>query len=389
MKWKEGDTVAGRTEPKKVRNFMYEQQVSYLPNKMTPDEIYDFVEQTLKPKRIASILHDKDMKDDNITPAEAHIHMMLQFENARSVNQVAKDIGDKPERLQIWKNNVENGFSYLIHATDNSRHKHQYSCDEVRANFDYPAFIQNVAQKVKKIEGIASANKINGMLDLIATGEMTLAEAKAKLTGSQYAKVSEKIKKAHELYLDRCAEKLHQEMVENDELVEVHWLYGESETGKSYIAEKLAKESGAYYKTSTTTDPFQFYQGESIIILDELRPEVVPYSELLTLLNPFSRGKVAVSSRYFNKSIACKVVYITTPYSPTSFYHQYRLNTSDKGEQLFRRLSSVLKFDMNWIYRMEYQAQAQRYIEVDKKENHYSRKKQKTYSLNNIFDKII
>ena len=48
--------------------------------------------------------------------------MMLQFDNARLVNQVAKDIGDNPERLQVWKGNVENGFSYLIHATDNARH---------------------------------------------------------------------------------------------------------------------------------------------------------------------------------------------------------------------------------------------------------------------------
>ena len=381
--------MAGKQKQQKFRNYMYEQQLSYLPNHMTPDEIYEHVEKKLKPKRMASILHDKDMKDDNITPAEAHIHMMLQFENARSVNQVAKDIGDKPERLQIWKNNVENGFSYLIHATDNARHKHQYSADEVRANFDYPALIKSVAQKVKKVEGISSANKINGMLDLIATGEMTLAEAKSRFTGSQYAKASEKIKKAHELYLDRCAEKLHQEMIENDELVEVHWLYGQSETGKSFIAEKLASDTGTYYKTSTTTDPFQFYQGESIIILDELRPEVVPYSELLALLNPFSRGKVAVSSRYFNKSIACRTVYITTPYSPTAFYYQYHLNTSDKGEQLFRRLSSVLKFDMDWIYKMDYNVDMQKYVEVDKKENHYSKKNQKKYILDNIFDRIV
>lgn len=380
--------MANSKKARKCRNFMYEQQVSRLPNNMTVDEIYTHVEQDLKPKRIACILHDKDLKDDNKTPAEAHIHMMLQFENARSVNQVAKEIGDNPQQLEIWKGNVENGFSYLIHATDNARHKHQYSCDEVRANFDYPAFIQSVAQKVKKVEGVSSANKINGILDLLATGEMTLAEAKSRLTGSQYAKAGEKIKKAHELYLDRCAEKLHQKMIENDELVEVHWLYGESETGKSYIAEKLASESGAYYKTTTTTDPFQFYQGETIIILDELRPEVVPYSELLALLNPFSRGKVAVSSRYFNKSISCKAVYITTPYSPTTFYYLYRLNISDRGEQLFRRLSSVLKFDMDWIYRMEYQAQNQTYIEVDKKENHYSKKNQKSYILDNIFDRI-
>ena len=372
----------------KFRNMMYEQQVSYLPNHMTPGDIYEHVRQNLNPKRVAMIVHDKDLKDDNITPAEAHIHMMIQFENARSLDQVAKDIGDKPERIQIWKGNVENGFSYLIHATNNARHKHQYSCDEVKANFDYVSFIQGVSSKVKKIEDISSANRINGMLDLIATGDMSLADAKAHLTGSQYAKAADKIKKAHELFLDRRAENLHQEMLKKNELVQTHWFYGASETGKTFMAEKLAGESGEYYKTTTTRDPFQFYQGESTIILDELRPEVIPYSELLALLNPFSHGRVAVSSRFYNKSVGCRTIYITTPYNPLKFYQGYQLDTTDNGKQLFRRLSSVLRFDMEWVYRMEYDPDRHMYVEVEKKENHYSKEKQKPYALKNVFETI-
>lgn len=379
--------MPNKSQPKKCRNFMYEQQVLYLPNGMAPDKLYEHVEQTMKPKRIAIILHDKDTKEDNVTPAEAHIHMMLQFDNARSVNQVAKDIGDNPERLQVWKGNVENGFSYLIHATDNARHKHQYSCDEVRANFDYAELIARVSKKVKKVESITGTNKINAILDLIATGEMTVSEAKEQLSGSLYAKAGDKIRKAHELFLDRQADNLYKEMVENDEKVAVHWFYGQSETGKSFLAEKLAEEAGAYYKTTTATDPFQFYQGENTIILDELRPEVITYSELLALLNPFSRGKVAISSRYFNKAIACRTIFITTPYDPATFYWNYHLHTTDKGEQLFRRLSSVLKFDMDYIYKMALN-QYGIYESVETKENHYSRKNQKKYVLDNIFDKI-
>ena len=381
--------MAKNKQLRKCRNFMYEQQVAYLPNNMSVDEIYNHVEQNLKPKRMACILHDKDLKEDNKTPAEAHIHMMLQFENARSVNQVAKDIGDNPQQLEIWKGNVENGFSYLIHATDNSRHRHQYSCDEVRANFDYPATIARISKKVSKVLGIASANKINGILDLVGTGELTLADAKSQLSGSDYAKARDKLNKAHELFLYRSAEALYKEMVENNEMVLVHWFYGITETGKSYLAELLAKESGLlYYKTTTTIDPFQFYQAEPIIILDELRPEVIPYSELLSLINPFSRGKVAVSSRYCNKALSCRMIFITTPYNPIAFYQNYRLNYVDRGEQLYRRLSSVLKFDMDWIYKMEYQPQDYRYQDVDKKINHYSKGNQKPYTLDNVFDKI-
>ncbi len=373
----------------KFRNFMYEQQVSYLPNNMTVDEIYNRVEEVLKPKRMACILHDKDLKDDNKTPAEPHIHIMMQFVNARSVNQVAKEIGDNPQQLEIWKGNVENGFSYLIHATDNARHKHQYSCDEVRANFDYSATIARTARKVSKVSAISNANKINGILDLVATGELTLSDAKSQMSGSEFAKACDKLKKVHELFLERRAEELHKQMMDNNENVEVHWLYGESETGKSFFAEQCAKLSGLpYYKTTTRTDPFQFYQAEPIVILDELRPDVIPYSELLALFDPFSRGRVAVSSRYSNKALSCKTFYITTPYSPDRFYREYRLSIEDTCIQFYRRLASVMRFDMDYIYKMEYKESYHCFKEVDKEKNEYSKKYQTPYTLNNIFDSI-
>lgn len=384
---KEVGTMAKSKRAIKCRNYMYEQQIAHLPNNMTPDEIYAHVEQNIKPKKMACIVHDKDLKDDNKTPAEAHIHMMLQFENERSLNQLAKDIGDNPQQLESWKGRVENGFSYLIHATDNARHKHQYSVDEVTANFDYADLIKRTAKKVTKTSNIVKENTANSLLDLVGAGEMTLMEAKKQLTGSDYAKLADKLKKAHELYLERSAEKLHKQMVENNEIVSVHWFYGQSECGKTYLAEILAKEMGtAYYKTTTTTDPFQFYQAEQIIILDELRPEVISYSELLALLNPFSRGKVAVSSRYFNKALSCKTIFITTPYNPIEFYRGYHSNRMDKGEQLYRRLSSVLELNMDWILKMEYQDN--HYVEVDRKPNNYSKKNQTPYTMNNVFDCI-
>ncbi len=373
---------------KKSRNFMYTQQVAHLPNNLTPDDLYAVIDTVLKPKRWAGILHDRDMKDDNVTPAEDNIHVMIQFDNARSVNQVAKDIGDSPQYLEVWKGDINNGFAYLVHATKNARHKHQYSFDEVKANFDYIGLLDQVIRKASKVEGIASSNKINGVLDLIAMGEVSLRDAKRQLSGSGYARASQKLLKAHELYLERCADSLYTDMEANDELVSVHWFYGSSETGKSYLAKKLAEDAGSYYLSSTTKDAFQYYQAEPIIILDELRPESIPFSELLAMFNPFSRGKVVASSRYFNKPLACRAIYVTSPFDPVTFCRGYTLSAIDESFQLFRRLSSVLMFDQNFIYRMEYDRKVDRYLEADRKDNPYSKKNQKGYVLNNIFDKI-
>lgn len=374
----------------KCRNVMYTQQVSHLPHNMSPAEIFAFVEEHLKPKKYAGILHNRDLKEDNITMAEEHVHIMMQFENARSLNQIAKDLGDSPQYFEKWNGNINNGFAYLIHATNNARHKHQYSCEEVVANFEYVDYIKKEIQKVTKVNDISNAKLINDYLDLIADGVISIKECKEKLSGSIYAKNYDKLKKAHELFLERSAEKLHKEMAENNEFMSVHWFYGETETGKSFLAETLAAASGiAFYKTTTTTDPFQFYQAEQVIILDELRPDMIPYSELLALFDPFSKGKIAVSSRYFNKALSCKTIYITTPYSPEIFYSIYKANHIDTGEQLFRRLSSVIKFDMDFLYNMKYSHQYHKFVPVEKKENKYSRKHQKDYVLDNIFDQIM
>ncbi len=371
---------------RKNRNFMYTQQVSHLPNNMSPDDVYNLVDSVLKPKRWAGVLHDHDVKEDG-TPAEDNVHVMMQFENGRSVNQIAKELGDNPQYVEIWRGDLNNGFAYLVHATDEARHKHQYSCSEVKANFDYIEYMKKLTQKVRKNTEITSANKINGMLDLIGTGELSLKDAKKEFSGSNYAKYSQKLQRAHELYLERCAERLHVEMEEQDELVNVHWFYGKSETGKTRLAEKLAKESGEYYITTTTKDAFQYYQAEPIIILDEFRPETIPFSEMLAMFNPFSRGKVTASSRYYNKPLACRTFFITTPYSPEAFLKNYRsLNCFDSEYQLYRRLSSVLLFDEDYIHKMEFDGSC--FIEVDKKENLYSKSKQTQYTLTNVFDRI-
>ncbi len=383
--------MAHQKDKVRSRNFMYTQQIAHLPNNMTPEDVYNrFLgliddNNVAEPKnKIAYIVHDKDLKPDGKTHAEPHIHLMIHFENARSVNSLADYIGDEPQRFEIFNDRYQNGFAYLIHETKNASGKHQYSPDEVTANFDYAGMIRETAEKVI----LLSVVRENALLDMVATGEITLIEAKSRLKGSEYAKMADKLKKAHELFLERRSEELHAQMIANDEIVAVHWFFGESETGKTFLAETLAKEMGVpYYKTTTTRDPFQFYQAEPVIILDELRPEVIPYSELLALFDPFSRGKVSISSRYLNKALSCKTIFVTTPYSPGAFYSTYRLNTADKGEQLYRRLSSILLFDMDYIYNVEYRRETG-FIPGDRKPNNYSKKNQTQYKLVSVFDKI-
>ena len=78
----------------RCKNMMYTQQIDHLPPDIkTVKDLADRIESALGPKEYAAILHDQDISEDG-TPAEAHLHAMLRFENARYLSAVAKALGD-------------------------------------------------------------------------------------------------------------------------------------------------------------------------------------------------------------------------------------------------------------------------------------------------------
>ena len=125
------------SEPNKAKNMMYVQQLRHLPAK-TLKELETIIREQVRPVKYAMVLHDKET-DANGTPKEPDVHVMMTFENGRSVNNIAKILGDKPQYIQAWGQNEENGYAYLVHATRKAQAegKHQYAPSEVRSNFNY------------------------------------------------------------------------------------------------------------------------------------------------------------------------------------------------------------------------------------------------------------
>ena len=94
---------------------MYTQQMEHLPFR-TREELEERIKTKLAPKKYAiSEVHDKDIDEDG-NPVKEHIHVMLCFQNARSLKNVASILGDKPQYLEKWDERANNGFAYLVHA---------------------------------------------------------------------------------------------------------------------------------------------------------------------------------------------------------------------------------------------------------------------------------
>ncbi len=362
------------------KNMMYEQQVKYLPAQ-TIDNLVDLIENKLKPKKYAVILHDKDT-DDNGTPKEEHIHAMMSFENAHSLASVAKQLGDKPQYIEAWKGNSNNGYAYLIHKTDDAKNKYQYNPDSVIANFDYKSELQKIALEVTSKK---QSTNIKLMLDALLDGTLSKSELESRLTGSQYGRYKNQIENVWAKRLENLAEQFRKEMAEQGKQVNVLWIYGSSGVGKTSLAIEYAKKANQpYYITGSSRDIFQNYTGEHTLIMDELRPNVIPYQDLLRITDPFGNQTMA-PSRYHDKALACDLIIITTPYNPQEFYAQIfgdernipsyaRISKTDTFEQLLRRLTLIIEMDDYYINAMEFDSKCRMFNPINSacRKNKYS-----------------
>lgn len=324
---------------------MFVQQMDKLPYDNLTENV-EFITHKLKPKKYAAILHNKDLENGKVV--ESHIHLVMQFQNARSLNNLAKLTNQPVQQIEKWDGDVNNAYSYLVHQTTNSQHKHQYKAKEVIANFDYIGLIKKISSDIDSKTTLKDSIIINNVLDLLYDGEVILEQAEEMLSGSQYGKAKQRLDAVYKKRMEKVADQWRQEMRQNNQSSTVIWLWGESSTGKTKLAKGYAAQFGDnYYFSGSSRDPFQRYEGQNIIILDELRPKNMDYSDLLKMLDPYNDEAMA-ASRYFDKPLMANYFIITSPYNPKAFYDElvkrgHVLISVDKFEQLARRLLIVQK----------------------------------------------
>lgn len=328
---------------------MYVQNLENLPF-TNLNECLEYIKKELNPIKYAGILHNKDKNEDGSLKMP-HIHVMLQFENARSIENIAKILKDKPQYIQKWNGDSTNGYSYLIHATTESQNQHQYEMDEVSANFDYIHLIVKTKKRIKFNLTGRDELVIKGLLDKLYLGEITKEDVEKQLSGSQYAKAKNRIESVYQKHIEIVADEWRNYMRKNNLTIEVIWIYGTAGVGKTRLAKDYASKYGEnYFITGSSRDPFQHYEGQNIIILDELRPSIFQYSDLLKMFDPFN-DEVMGASRYFDKPLTANVFIITSPYKPKDFYSKiieenkkFDVGT-DTFKQLARRIDLVLHLD--------------------------------------------
>lgn len=139
--------------------------------------------------------------------------------------------------------------------------------------------------------------------------------------------------------------------------INVHWLFGYTGTGKSYTYIELCQQHGEdkIYKVTDYTHPWDNYNGEAILFLDEFRGGI-QYGQLLLALDKY---KCELPARYSNCKALWNEVYIASPSSPYELYTNIQ-DSNDRKEQLYRRITDTTYFYIDDLERKKITLQGAR-----------------------------
>ena len=316
------------------RCIMYCQQLAYL-NYDSIEELIDNVDKELgNIYQYAWIVHESDIDEETGKLKAPHIHIVFYDENKLALFKLKDVLKDNEEQHYEFMRRKDAAFLYLIHGANADRNKYQYSIDDVKANFDYVEYINNMRSSYQKVT-------LQSLLEDVLDSRIKFVDIQNDNELSIiYSKHKSKIDNALNIASKRRAE------LKKSTDVPVVWIYGKSSgIGKTLFATKQANKlekahSMSTYITSANNDPFQDYKGQEIIILDDIKPNDIEFSDLLRLLDPYN--STSVRARYSNKYISADVIFITTMYSPEEFFMESNIDHAKEPiDQLLRRIATV------------------------------------------------
>ena len=305
------------------------------------------------------IKHDKDTKE-NGEPKEIHYHGFIKTKANYNAGTIAGWFKQEIQYINKIKKRFETGALYCIHAHDTG--KYQYDPEEVKANFDYYELVE---RDNNKKTAKAKEQEIADIIVKIENGDIREFNYHNFISVQTYVDYKAEIDKAFQYRRDKISqEDRHQDVI---------FITGLSGSGKTTFAKDYAKKLNySCYISSGSNDVLDNYQGQDVLILDDLRPSVMGLSDLLKMLD--NNTNSSVKSRYHNKMLECKTIIITSILPIEQFFHNVFSEEEESIVQFKRRCKFYFKFDIEFYEMYIYDSKKRDYRFIDQKTNYVAQK---------------
>lgn len=359
-------------EEKRIKQFVFEQQLQaeywdweeekllwFEHWKENRNLIFQEIYQRLKSLQtekvtltsLALIVHDKDKNDlgEVIFP---HVHAYAKFSDKRTLARLARVLGIKEQYIECPKNGnkyfEENQLAYLIHAQQSEKYHYKPEDVETFHTFDYLKFFKTNQKKFEKQSATARRKNVDKNWDWvnqqILKGKLFLEDILADDNlFLLYSNHKLQFKQAFDSYAERLAFKNLKDLKEGNYQLTVLYFQGKSALGKSYLAREIATQVRNYAQdkgwtsriySAASSNPFDDYYGEDILLLDDIRPDSLRKADWLKLLDPINTSRM--SARFTNKQVVPRLILITNTELPEQFFNVFKDEALD---QYVRRIN--------------------------------------------------
>lgn len=327
---------------------------------------------------VYGMLHDQDVQyDENGDPVykhgkrvldiiPSHFHLLIHFSKAVTIGVVSSLTGIIQSELEKGKVRGRYAFSsamaYLVHALDSR--KHQYSpTGVINGIFNgtiknenglyadyYKAHHEEWENQRVAVEHKKRNLDFNKVYEDVMLGKYTHEDL---LGGPDelyklYVEHKRQLDDARSAYLDRQFIQYNRGVDNGSIKIQTLFIFGQAGHGKTRLAKSVAQglvETSEKSGNSNTwrvfqtgsTHPFDEYDGEEIILLDDIRTNAMNSSDWLHLIDPHNNG--VTSARYHDAKPMPRLLIITTTTPAHEFFSYTKgLGADEPLDQFLRRI---------------------------------------------------
>lgn len=368
--------IVQQLDNKYWRNWENKQVIEQANNGVVRPLLKEIVRRLEETKCIVSeaygIIHDKDEitiwdeeKMENIAKKKnKHIHILIKFEKGDTLNCLAIAVGIEAQYLEKAKSGrygYDNMTAYLVHAKDPKKFQYLPQSVETFRGEKYESVHGRKMESWVKGRAIKEATETNQSIDYVVSEIVKgkLSKSQIMLTDSLYKIYALHKRKINEAFETFGESKSYQTVADLDAgkfKKTVIFIHAKSGAGKTVLSKKIIKmiqhlawyyeKTGWDFCMTASTNPFDEYNGQDILFLDDIRSASLNVADWLKLLDPYTISPI--SARYHNKLGSAKIIIITSTKEPVEFFENARNNFSEDTGQFIRRIDLLIKINKDF-----------------------------------------